>query len=178
MGRFFGKRPDLTTEIAGSIRTELLSGESVLAGVHVQRPGTNANAISGAASGAVVGALGTPPTIPGGDPEGTAEWRQEAERAGSDADSTAKAVWLILVITTKRVLLIRRSRLTGKPRGILAAWPVSRVAGIRVPRSGSSVHVDLEGASLQLELPVAHKFLPDVYRNLPKHLEDARAGGS
>lgn len=174
MGKFFGKRPDRTTQIARAIASELTPSESVLAGVHVQRPGTTASAVAGGASGAVAGALSAPMTFPDGGGAGADTWRREAEQAGSDSDGVAKAIWLILVITTERVLLIRRSRLSGRPKGILAEWPLSHVEGIRVPRNGTSVHVVLQGTSLELELPLAHGFLPDVYRKLPALLQQAR----
>src|SRR5690606_16456922 len=178
MGTFFGKRPDRTAAIARSIASSLEPGETVLAAVHVQRPGTLASAMSGAASGAVAGALGTGVAFSGDGSAQTTEWRQTAERAGVDAECLQKAVWLILALTTRRLLLVRRSRLTGRPKGVLAAWPVHQVKALRVPPNGDTIDVELEGVTLALELPLAHKFLPDVYLQLPALLDQARAGSS
>lgn len=174
MGRFFGKRPDRTAEIARSISSDLEPGEIVLAGVQVQRPGTTASGMSGAVDGAVTGALGTAISFRDDDGKTVSEWQQAAGAAGAATEKLTKAIWLILALTTQRLVLMRRSRLTGKPAGVLAAWPVDQIAAIRVPRNGDFIHVDLDGTTLTLELPQAHKFLPDVYRRLPELLARAR----
>lgn len=179
MGRFWGRRPDQTEKIGRAIRHHLDGHETVIAGVHVQSPGTHAAGLAGGVSGAVAGATGTPFSTSGLDSAEHDRWEQEAARTNVDARSTRRAVNMYLVLTDRRLLLVRRSRLTGRAREVLAEWPLAEGGAIRVPRNAQALILEHAQGSLHLELPLAHKFLPDVYRELPRLHRDAceAAGG-
>lgn len=168
-------RRDPTESIARALRRFLEPEEGVLAAVAVQTPGTNAAAIEGAGSGAVAAAMDTGMSTSSAGAGKHAVWLEQAQRVGIDAKGASGATWLHLALTEGRVLLARRSRLTGRPRVLLAAWPVGDVDSLEVPRNGSSLTITVDGEPLRLELPRAHKFLPNVYRELPKRWERARA---
>ncbi len=174
MGRILGRRPDRTTAIARAVEGRLEVGERVIAGVDVQSPGTIGAGIAGGAGGAVAGALDTGPTVSRGGSAPHDRWMREATAIDIDGRAASRAVWMIMVLTTRRLVLIRRSRLTRRPREILAAWHLDDVDALRVPRGGSSITIAVGGVSLRLELPTAHRFLPDVYRELPRLFEEAR----
>ncbi|HLV58307.1 MAG TPA: hypothetical protein VKY81_05480 [Natronosporangium sp.] len=82
---------------------------------------------------------------------------------------------LAVALTPSRLLLVRRSRLTRRPREVVAAWPVLEVDRVEVPRNGSTLTIHRAGAALSLEPPQAHRSLPDVYRDLPERLARAQA---
>lgn len=170
MGLFFGRRPDRTASIARGVRGHLASGEEVIAGVHVQVPGTLAAGMAGAASGAQAGALDVAVTLSdAGGAEG-ARWRQEAAEVGY-VDRRPSRGMLLLVLTTARVLLVHRSLFLGRALNLAGNWPIAAVDRIEVPSNGSSLKLRFtSGADLILELPHAHRFLPDVYRALPQLL--------
>lgn len=169
-------RRDPTESIAKALRRHLEPGESVLAAVAVQTPGTNAAAIEGAGSGAVASAMDTGLSTSSAGAGKHAVWLEQAQRVGIDASAASGATWLHVALTGGRVLLARRSRLTGRPRVLLAAWSLGVVEAIEVPRNGSSLTITVEGEPLRLELPKAHKFLPNVYRELAARLTKARDG--
>ena len=174
MGKLFGKRPDRTGEIERRIQRQLKAGERLVAGVHVQRPGTNFAAMAGGASGAVGATMGLPPRIPDQDPAERERWLAEVTAVGA-GDRAGRAIQLIVALTTHRLLLIRCGRVGGRPREVMVAWPVAQVESIEVPRNGSTLVLNIARESLTLELPLAHKFLPDVYRRLPRLLDEVRS---
>lgn len=174
MGRLIGKRPDDTRRIAGRIARYLEPGEQVLAGVHLQSPGTNAAAMSTATSGAASATVELPPTIGDGDPKKEREWRKQSGAAGIDEKTANRSNFVYLVLTSSRLLVVRRSRvLRWQPRELIAAWPLDAVERIEVPRNGDRITVHYSGGALTFELPQAHKFLPQVYRDLPSIHEEA-----
>ena len=175
MGRLIGKRPDDTRPIAKRVARYLEPGEEVLAGVHLQQPGTMSAELQTGASAAVGATMALPPRLPDGDPEQERTWRRQADAAGLEEATVKRAHWVYLVLTSSRLLLLRRSRLLRwQPRELIAAWPVEEIERIEVPRNGAGLTIHHAGGSLTLELPQAHKFLPQVYRDLPAiHAEAA-----
>lgn len=178
MGRFFGRRPDPTPAVRRALRGRVLpADEDVLAGVYVQRPGTDQAArdvATSAAIGSSTGIHGATFSTQGG--AAWDRWAQDAvgpHQAGAAAHRSA--IWFVLAVTTKRLVLVRRSRLTRRPRDIFAAWPLTDVDRIVVPRGSSTLRIVRGETELLLELPLAHKFLPEVYRELPAILDRARA---
>ncbi|MFP4513836.1 MAG: hypothetical protein ACLFRV_12885 [Acidimicrobiales bacterium] len=167
------RRRDPTPAITRAARDHLLPGEEVVAGVHVQMPGTNGAAMSGAASGAVGATLDLPPSVGHSDDEGVQRWRSAAVAMGVDPEAARRMIWSALALTTSRLLVLRRSRLSRRVVGAGAAWPVGEVE-IVVPRQGSTLTIHRRELSLPFELPTAHKFLPEVYRELPERLAEVR----
>lgn len=174
MGRFHGKRPDRTATIAKRVARWLEPGEVVLAGIDVQSPGTHSAGFAGASGGAHAGAAGSPMTFSGAGADQHRRWVHQAEQVGLDPEAAHTSIWMHLVLTSRRLLLIRCSRLTRRPLDVLGAWPVGDVEAIVVPRGGSSTTITVGGNELRLELPHSQKFLPDVYRELPARWADAR----
>lgn len=177
MGRLIGKRPDDTRLIAKRIAEHLEPGEHVLAGVQLQRPGTFTAELEAGVSGAVNANFDLPPNFRDADPAMEEAWREQTATARVDAETAKRAIWVYLVLTSSRLLLVRRSRLLRwRPREVIAAWPLEEIERIEVPRNGDrvTVHHGVAG-SLDFELPQAHKFLPQVYRDLPSILEKNRA---
>lgn len=168
MGRLMGRRPDETERIARRAAQFLDVNERVIAGVYLQRPGTTEAQLEGGSSAAVTAAVGvTAYTIPGDD--GPREWVQRLESFGVDPGVARRAIRIALVLTDSRLLLLRRgSTLTWRLPEVVAAWSLSDVDEVRVPRNGSTLVLVAGGRELVLELPQAHKFLPQVYRDLPK----------
>ena len=167
-----GRGRDRTASIARAIGRMLEPGERVLAAVTLNSPGTNEAAMAGGASGGVAGALGAPVTFPPGQSRTHQTWLVESAAVGIDTALAARTVALHLAITSRRVILVRRSRLLARPRELLASWPLAQ-ADVKVPRGGSHVDVWVGEHRVRLELPKAHKFLPDVYRQLPKIRQSA-----
>jgi len=173
---FFGNRADPTAKVARAVRRFLAPDETVLAGLHVQRPGTAAAELSGAVRGAVAGAVGNTTFVPGGasDPK-TNEWLKHVGELGIDPKLAQRTLRMHFVLTDRRFLLIRRSRLTGRVREMLAAWPLSGLERIRVHRGSRDLRLTIAGVDdLRLELPNDHRFLPEAYREVPKRLAAAR----
>ena len=88
--------------------------------------------------------------------------------------SAAGAIKMVLALTDRRLLLYRASRLGGKPKDLLAEWPVGKVDAIDPPRNNQKLTVTIDGRQLSLETPQVPKFLPDVYGKLPKLLDGAK----
>ncbi len=175
MGRLMGRRPDPTRSVSRAVRRLLVPGEPVLAAVHVQRPGVFRASLLAGASGAIRGAIGSTlaPRVP--DDDGAREaWLTEAKEFGLARDIAEKSAYLTVVLTPGRVLLMRRSPLTLRPKEVIAAWSVLDIERIEVPRNGSRLILHKADTSLAFELPQAHKFLPDVYRELPARLAAAQ----
>jgi hypothetical protein len=173
MGRLMGRRPDPTLAIARAARRHLGPGEHVLAAIYAQRPGTLRAGLSGGASGAVGATAGLPPRLP--DDEDQGPWLRDAAQIGLDDAMARRTIWLAIALTQSRLLLLRRSRLTRRPREVIAVWPLRDVDRIDVPRNGSVLTIHRAGAALRLDLPQAHRFLPEVYRDLPTRLAHAQA---
>lgn len=171
MARLMGRRPDPTPRMARAARRHLPHGETVLAGVQVQRPGT----LQAALAGGVSGATGTTPGLLPRLTDDDRSWVRAAAEFGIDPPLAQRAIYLALVLTPSRLLLLRRSRLTRRVREPLAVWPVADVDRIEVPRGGGTLTIHRAGAALRLELPLAHRFLPEVYRELPALLARAQA---
>ena len=174
MGRLFGRRPDRTSAIARSLKQHLGPGERVLAGVDVQTPGTSRAALQSGASGATGAAVGNLPPSFGPDGPERAEWISEAIAMGIDPDDAGKVVWAVLALTSSRLILLRRSRLTRRVTGVLADWHLDEIDRIEVPRRGQRLTVSSGGATLTFELALAHKFRPAVYDELNDRLADAK----
>lgn len=168
------RRRDPTPAITRAVRDHLSPGEEVVAGVHVQMPGTNSAAMTGAVSGAVGATVDLPPSLGDSDDEGVRRWRGAAVAMGVDPEAVSRMIWSALALTTSRLLVLRRSRLTRRVVGVAAAWPVGEIE-VTVPRQGSTLTIHRGEMTLPFELPNAHKFLPDVYRELPQRLAEVRA---
>jgi len=154
----------------------LAPDETVLAGLHVQRPGTFAAELIGGLNGAVAGAVGNSSFVSGGakDPK-TNEWLNHAAELGIDPALAQRTLRMYFVLTDRRLVLIRRSRLTGRPRELLATWPLIELERIRVHRGSRDFRLTIAGVDgLRLELPNDHRFLPGAYREVPKRLAAAR----
>lgn len=175
MGRLFGRRPDLTQAIAPAVQGHLTPGERVLAAVHVQRPGTTSAGTSAAVSGAVSGSVDLPPSFAGEEYDADGSWARTLTSMGVEPGIAGRAVWLTLVLTTTRLLLLRRSRLTGRLRELAGSWSLRDVERLDVPRRGNALTIHGGTTALELELPQAHRFLPDVYRELPSRFQEARS---
>lgn len=173
MGRLIGKRPDPTGAIAKAVRDHLDPGERVLAGVYVQQPGTLGAEMSGGVNAGLAGALGTPISFSREpDPEHLT-WLEQTGRLGVDEGVAKRSIYLSLALTSSRLLVLRRSRLTRRTRELIAGWPLSEIDGLEVPRNREIIQVRVAGTVLTFELPHAHRFLPQVYRDLPKLFERA-----
>ena len=144
----------------------------MLAGVQVQRPGT----LQAALAGGVSGATGTTPGLLPRLTDDDRSWVRAAAEFGIDPALAQRAIYLALVLTPSRLLLLRRSRLTRRVREPLAVRPVADVDRIEVPRGGRHPHdPPRRGGAAGLELPLAHRFLPEVHRELPALLARAQA---
>lgn len=149
MGRLVGMRPDRTAAIARALRALLQQGENVLAAVEVQSPGAGVQEEST------------------GLQRKRALWREQVIALGIDSRYGERPAWLYLALTDRRVILAQRSRLTGSVRELLGAWPLQQLTALEVPRSGTTATLGFGERELRLELPQAHRFLPEVYRELP-----------
>lgn len=178
MGRFIGRRPDETARLARRVAGHLEPGEEVIAAVLLQRPGTLSAEVKGATSGAVTGAIGGTAYAPGReDAEDRADragWVAQCEALGVDRALAERTIHSALVLTTARVLVVRRSSLTRRLGEPIGAWPVTE-AHVDVPRGEQTLTLRVGDAPLRFELPQAHRFLPDVYRELPALVARARA---
>src|SRR5690606_35435438 len=134
MGRLFGRRPDHTAAIARSLGDDLLPGERVLAAVDVQTPGTLSAGLRGGASGATAAASGGLGVTFGTDDPKRITWITEATSNGIDLDVARSLVWLAVALTSDRLIVVRRSRLSRRPAGIVVAWPLDEIQRIEVPR--------------------------------------------
>lgn len=175
MGRSMGRRPDPTDALARAVRRHLESGEDVRAGVYAQRPGSFAAAMEGGASGAIAGALDAPMSFRASDDDGPGEaWRDELVHLGADRDVARRTVHVAVVLTSRRLFVLRRSNLTRRVRQPLVVLPVETVEGIDVSTRSTALVIRSTSGPVHLELPQAHRFLPDVYRDLPSRLREVR----
>ena len=179
-GRFLkrsllARYPDDTKLIAGRIARHLESGETVLAAVFVQSPGTISARMQGGASAGGSAALGHyGGDFPGGDKR-HALWKQQFEQLGIDPELAQRTTKVVVAVTTSRLLLVRRRTATGRMRELLAAWPAGEIDRVTVPRRGNSLRIFRDGAELRCELPNEHRFLADVYRDLPAIFAEVQA---
>lgn len=153
---------DRTARIGRALRGHLHPGEAVLAAVAVALPGTNAARIAGAAQ-AAGGAAGYR------DDSGLGRSRREAAALGIES-----GFQFFLVVTSRRVLLARRSAF-GRAREVVLAAPVGE-AGVRVSKPAQALDLVLPaGRLLRLETPRPFRHLPPVYERLPEIVAEARA---
>src|SRR5690606_27193882 len=134
MGRFFGRRPDRTPAMARFRRSHLEPGERVIAGGGVETPGTAGAAQEGGTSGAVGAAVGNLPPAVGRDDGQRAAGLDEATAMGIDPGIARSLVHCAVVLTSARLIVLRRSSLTRRLDRIAFAWPVEEVDRIEVPR--------------------------------------------
>ncbi len=174
MGRFFGRRPDRTPAISRAVRDHLEPGEEVLAGVDVQVPGTNSAALQGGVSGATGAAAGGVPPSFAGDGTQHAGWVADATSMDIDPAVATTLVWAALALTSSRLVLLRRSRLTRRVAGLVAAWPIGEIDRIEVPRQGRRLTVHRGDRALTFEIALEHKFRPAVYNELPRLLDSTK----
>lgn len=176
MGRFAGRRPDPTNGLARAVRGHLEPGEEVRAGIFAQRPGTFSAALEGAAGGATAGALDAPMSFRSdrGDADAV-EWSEQLVRLGAPSDLARRTVHAAVVLTSDRLLVLRRSNLTRRVKGLVLALPVQTVETIEVSTRSSDLLIRCPDGFVHLELPQAHRFLPEVYRELPRLLREVQA---
>lgn len=174
MGRFVGRRPDRTAAISRAVRDHLEPAEEVLAGVDVQVPGTHSAALHGGVSGATGAAAGgVPPSFRGGDTS-HARWLADATSMDVDPAVATRLVWAAVALTSSRLIVLRRSRLTRRVNGLVVAWPIGEIERIEVPRQGRRLTVHRRGRTLTFELAVDHRFRPAVYDELPLLLDSIK----
>lgn len=167
--------PDDTTMIARRIAHYLEPGETVLAAVFVQSPGTISAQIQGGTSAAGSAALGHYGGDSPGDDKRHALWKQQFEQLGIDPELAQRTTKVVVAVTTSRLLLVRRGGATGRMRELLVAWPAGEVDRVTVPRRGNSLRIFRDGNELRCELPNEHRFIADVYRELPGIFAEVQA---
>lgn len=160
--------PDDTEMIARRIADYLEPGETVLAAVFVQSPGTN--------SAGLEAGLGNYGAHFYDEDERNVLWMKQTETLGIDPKLAKRASKLVVAVTTSRLLLVRRGSVTGRMRELLAAWPAGELDRVAVPRRGNSLRIFGEGAELKFELPNEHRFIAQVYRDLPDIFSEVQAG--
>jgi len=163
-------KADPTGRIARAVRGLLEPGEDVVLAVKVQRPGTHSAQLEGAATGAISGATDTPYAARGGTDPDHARWLEQAVSLGIAPEAAQRVIHLFLVITSSRVLLVRRSRLMGRAQELIAAWPRTSLRASKITATSHTVQLEVDGAPLHLELPKAAKHLPAAYREIAGHL--------
>lgn len=150
----------------------------MLAGVYVQRPGTNHATIGGAGNAGVSATTGVYAASSGNKEEDSKwlKWGTAAEKLpGVDPVVVKRTIFLTLALTDTRLLLVRRSRvLRGRHRELFASWLLTEIDQIKVPRGGSTVSIARGSANLVFELPLSLKFLHRVYVELPSLFERVR----
>ena len=171
------------THVSETPATALLRAQGVAFTEHpydyIEHGGaTHSAEVKGATSGAVTGAIGGTAYGPGReDAEDRADragWVAQCEALGVDRALAERTIHSALVLTTARVLVVRRSSLTRRLGEPIGAWPVTE-AHVDVPRGEQTLTLRVGDAPLRFELPQAHRFLPDVYRELPALVARARA---
>ncbi len=158
---------DATKRMHRWLGGRLGSDEVVLAAVSVHREGTTSAAMLGATS-----------AILGAEAGSGVSFRDVPTRdAGGDQGQAALGPFLYLVLTSRRVLVVRRSAF-GRPKGVAFEAPVEEVQAMGLKPRASRVELLLSGDhSLTFETPKAPKFLPEVYRRLPALLTEAKRTG-
>lgn len=110
------------------------------------------------------------------DDRGARAWSEElVELHGVDPAVASRTIWVTVALTSTRLLLVRRSRSTGRPREELASWPLSEVDHLTVSRVSGTLRIGRSRAELAFELPLAPKFLDSVYFRLPDLFDQARS---
>lgn len=150
----------LRRRLAGKLRPD----ETLLAAVSVHREGTTAAALDG-----ISAAIAADQTTSVSFRETSAPDR----RGGPQIDT---GPYLYLALTSRRVLVVRRSAL-GLARDVVFEAPIGEVDALGLRPRSSAVELRLSGDRvLELETPKAPRFLPEVYRRLPDLLAEAKAG--
>lgn len=157
---------DATKRMEKWLGGRLGSDEVVLAGVSAHREGTTSAAMLGATS-----------AILGAEAGSGVSFRDVPDRDGGAGDGQAAlSPYLYLVLTSRRVLVVRRSAL-GRPKDVAFEAPVEAVDALRLKPSAGRLELLLHGGhALTFETPKAPKFLPEVYRRLPALLARAKGG--
>ena len=154
---------DKTAALAKHVRPHLRPGESVLAAVAVALHGTGAARMAGAASG-----------------DGSPSFKGDNKLAASKAEAAklgiAKGFQFYLVLTSLRLLLVRRSAF-GRSKEVVFEVALDALEGIRASKGAQAVFVQFgdERKDLRLETPKPFKFLPPVYERLPALLAEAKS---
>lgn len=182
LAKAFGRWGDDTKRIARQMKQYLDAGETVIAAVYLQRPGTTNASVQGGAAGATTGAVGADTGIYSSAPFRRRDphidrWVDETGAMGVEPQVARRAIKLALAVTKSRLVLAYRSYVTGRVQGVLVAWPLERVEAVVVPRRERSLTITADNADLRCELPNEHRFIADVYRDLPKIVEMARTRG-
>src|SRR5690606_17430693 len=101
-------KADPTGRVAGAGRGLLEPGEDGAAAGKAQRRGARPAQREGAATGAISGATDTPYAARGGTDPDHARWLEQAVSLGIAPEAAQRVIHLFLVITSSRVLLVRR----------------------------------------------------------------------
>jgi len=153
---------DATTRLRRRLAGRLHSNETVSAAVSVHRPGTTAAALGGGAGGAVAAVSGTGVTF------------DDAPADSGDRSVLDAGPYLYLVLTSHRVLVLRRS-VFGRAKDVVLDASLDEVQAIEMKPNSSRIELRLSGdRTYAFETPKAPKFLPEVYRRLPALLAEAR----
>lgn len=176
VGRFLGKRPDPTAKVTRAAGRYLEPEEQVFSALYVQQPGTATAEFSAAAGGASAGAAGIATSFnsSAGVDRKTAQWLKVTAELGVDPVVARRTLRMFFVLTDARMVLIRRSRLTLRPKELVGAWPINDVERIRVHKGSRDLRITLAASELRLELPADHRFLPDAYREVTSQLAAAK----
>lgn len=161
---------DYTKKLQPVAEDVLESGERLLGAVRASGRGVT-RAVIGGAAGAVGGVTAAPAMGGVGAVIGSeagaadrAEGRQEEEAAGLPPLPPQMALGL----TDRRLLIFKRSALSGKPKELVAQIPRDRIEGIEGEDSGSALKPDrltvvlIDGGQVSFEIPRADGFAPLV----------------
>ncbi len=140
-----------------------LGGEALVAGMLVHQSGFTANLAAKAAGGLVGAAI-------------AAKLRSGTPVDGSTGvAATVPKESLVLGLTDTRVLVWSWAKLTGKPKQLLASFPVSEVAGMHTESKKASIEVVWvfgDGSGVTLEAPKlandAEGFAAELNRRCPQ----------
>ena len=175
LAKAFGRWGDDTAKIARGVAQHLDPDEEVLAAVYVQRPGTRSAGVQGGVNAGSAAAVGhDAATFSGGD-ERRVLWVDQADSVGIEPRLASRTIKFVVAVTTSRLLLVRRGYGTGRMRELLAAWPAGDLDRVAVPRGGNSLRIFRHGVELRCELPNEHRFIAQVYRDLPGIFSDVQA---
>lgn len=180
IAKAFGRWGDDTATITRRIAHHLAPEEEVLAAVYVRRPGTAGASLEAGTRGAISSAAGADGGVTSvraarTDDPAFLRWIRQAESFGLEAQVARRAIKLIVAVTSTRLLLLRQAYASGRVRELIAAWALSDIEKIAVPRGSASLTIYRAGSELRLELPNAHRFLAPVYRDLPNVVKKAQA---
>jgi hypothetical protein len=117
-----GRMGDYTGKLAKEASGVLADGETLLAGARAMAKGFTKGSLYGGIGGAVGGAIGAMVGARG------------AKGAAGSADATAAAfpkdAMIAIGLTDRRLLVWRRSKMTGGVKDLAAEYPIERVASV------------------------------------------------